>query len=352
MKMKAKKIVLLLVCLCTILAGCSSPADTSEDPNEPTGNGGDQVIKLTYGHIHNPGHSLNLAAQEYKNLVEEKTEGRVIIELYPSSQLGSARDMMEQVAMGTLDISHAATSDWAAGLNAPDLGVYDLPFLYPNVQAQNAVIRELLEEDMKVRLEDQPVMYLHAFSNGIRNFLSAKGPVNSIDDIKGIKVRTAENPQYVQLWQALGSNVVTSAWSEAYTVVQTGVADACEADAVGLVAANLHEVGKYYSRTSHIGNIYIALINRDKWASIPEDLQEILMACSLEVALKQLDNRVMQDDEAEVKIAEIGVEINDVTSEERQKMIDACAHIYDEFDQQYGVGDYIQTLLDFTANYY
>lgn len=306
---------------------------------------GKAEVTLEFGHIQNPGHALAIAPEEFKALVEEKSGGRVAVNIYPSSQLGSAREMMEQVTMGTLDMTCCDTADWAAALNVPELAVFNMPFLTKDLATQAELIRTIVPEEVPKMLEGTGVRLLMTYSNGIRQPLLKNKPITCLEDIKGLKMRTAETPLYVNLWNALGASTVTSAWSEAYTLLQQGVADAVEADVTGLVNQNLQEQGKYLSKIGHLGAIYCVFINEDKWNSIPEDLQAIITECAMESEENQLSNRQASDDAAEKVMADSGVEINEISLEERNRMKDACQSIYDEYENDYNLGDLIDRML-------
>lgn len=345
--MKKNLVILVsLVLSISLLAGCGSAGKNDTGAKEPVDKVEDgKVIELSYGHIQNPGHSLYVAAEDFKKLVEERTEGRVIINTFPSSSLGTAREMMEQTSMGTLDITFAGTSDWASALNIPELGVYDLPFLYSDLDVQHKLIKEILVDDISKRMEATPVRLINVFSNGIRNPLIKTKPINSLADIKNMKMRTPENPLFVDTWTALGATVVTSPWAEVYTVVQQGVADACEADAVGMINMNLQEVGKYYSKIGHMGSVYVAAINADVWDTIPEDLQNIIMEAGVESTKSQVEKRKADDALAEQQLMDAGVAINDISEESRQEMIKAVQGIHQKFADQYNLQDLIDSIL-------
>jgi len=348
-----KKILAIVMAaiLATMLVACggngTTPASQSSasaaSPTSTTDSG--DVIELDFGHIQNAGHALAIAPEEFKALVEEKTGGRVKINIFPSSQLGTQREMIEQCAMGTLDITFSSAAELSTTLNFPTIGAFELPFLCKDLETQARLINEIVMMEAPPMFESLGLHLLNCYSNGIRNPLSKTRPIRSLDDLKGLKMRCAETPMYVNLWTALGCTVVTSPWSEAYTVVQTGVADAAEADAVGIVSVNLQEVGKYYSRMGHIAGIYPTFINQEKWNSIPADLQDIIMECAAESQAKQFADRQALDDLAEKKIADAGVEIIDVPADECAKMRAACQSIYDNFAQENNAQDLVDRLL-------
>ena len=204
--------VMLVMVLFTFMAGCASPEKTEETSKES--------VVLEFGHIQTVDHALTIATEEFKEMVEERSGGRVTVNLYPASQLGSAREMMEQISMGTLDITFADAADWATTFEIPKLGVFNLPFLCKNLEEQTGILSEIVPEEVPDMLEGSGLHLLMTYSNGIRNPLLKNAPINGLEDIKGIKMRTAETELYVQIWNSLGASTVTSAWSEAYTVFQ------------------------------------------------------------------------------------------------------------------------------------
>ncbi|WP_066452541.1 TRAP transporter substrate-binding protein [Anaerotruncus rubiinfantis] len=331
----------------TAPAASGAPAPAESKDAAPADSG--EVIELSFGHIQNPGHALAIAPEEFKQFVEEKTNGRVKITIFPSSQLGTQREMIEQTVMGTLDINFSSVAELSTGLNKPIIGAFELPFLSKDLKTQERLINEVVMPELPKLLEGTGLKMLNCYSNGIRQPILKTRPITKLDDLKGLKMRCAETPLYVNLWTSLGCTVVTSPWSEAYTVVQQGVADAAEADAVGLVNVNLQEVSNYYSRMGHIGAIYPTYINEEKWNSIPADLQEIIMECAAESQAKQIADRQGLDDIAEKAIADAGVEINDVPDEERAKMRAACQKMYDDFAAENNCQELIDKLLAIDA---
>ncbi len=170
-------------------------------------------VTLEFGHIQNPGHALAIAPEEFKAMVEKRSNGQVKVNIYPSSQLGSAREMMEQVTMGTLDMTCCDTADWAAALNIPQLAVFNMPFLTKDLATQAKLIDGIVAQEVPKMLKDSNVRLLMTYSNGIRQPLLKTKPITRLEDIKGVKMRTAETPLYVDIWNCLGASTVTSAWS-------------------------------------------------------------------------------------------------------------------------------------------
>jgi C4-dicarboxylate-binding protein DctP len=337
-----KGIVVALGIGAVLFAGCSKKAAAGAQT-------ADKVIELSFGHIQHPGHSLYNSTEEFKKAVEARSNGRLKITIYPDSQLGSNREMMEQCVMGTLDITFAGASDWATVIQVQELAAYEFPFLYKDLDAQKALISDILTREIDSYMERTNLRPLIINTNGMRNTLSRIKPITRMEDIRGMKVRMPETALYVDTWTALGATVVTSPWSEAYTILSQGVADTVEPDTVGMVNANLHEVGKYYTRLGQMGAIYISFINKDKWNTIPPDLQQILLEAGRETAEVQINNRKTEDAAAEDVMREAGVAFNDVAPEERARMREAVGPVYDNFAQKYNLQPLVDKLMTFAA---
>jgi C4-dicarboxylate-binding protein DctP len=223
--------------------------------------GTSKVYEFNFGHIQNPGHDLYIAIEKFAKMMNEQSKGTVKITVYPSSQLGTEREMIEQCLMGTLDIAHSDPAGWSTGLELPELAVFGLPFMYDSLEVQKRIIDEVVLSEFQKRLVPKGIHPFLIYSNGIRHSILKNKPINTMADLRGLKMRCPENPLFVNTWRSLGCNSTTMPWSEVYTGLSQGVVDAAEADAVGIVNTNLHEIGKYYSRTAHMGGLFIISMN-------------------------------------------------------------------------------------------
>ena len=317
----------------------SQAAPAAEAPKEEA----KPTVELSLGHIYSTSHNEALALQDLADNLAAASDGRITMTIYPSSQLGSEREMAEMVTLGTLDMGLSDGPTWSNALNVPEMAVFGLPFLYNGIDGEAACYDAILEAAGGF-MEGTGVKPLFCTTASIRGAMLATKPINSLADISGIKMRVPEITMYVDTWKNLGANATTTAWSEAYTSISSGVVDGCEADPSTLVDANLHEVTKYFSRTNHMGTIHIISINQAKWDSIPADLQQIILEECAKVSAAQVESRKVADAEALKKMEEGGVIINEVSAEARAEMIAAEQPLYDQFATAYGLGDLIKTL--------
>lgn len=350
-----RKIIALVMALVMVFAlcACGSKAETAttttttttttSTATEAAAPATAQKIELSLGHIYSSTHNEAEALQSLADNVAKATNGQVTITIYPSSQLGSEREMAEMVTLGTLDMGLSDGPTWSNALNVPEMAVFGLPFLYNGIDGEAACYDTILEASAKF-MEGTGVKPLFCTTASIRGAMLKTKPITSLADISGIKMRVPEITMYVNTWKNLGANATTTAWSEAYTSISQGVVDGCEADPSTLVDANLHEVTKYFSKTNHMGTIHIISINQAKWDTIPADLQKIVLEECAKVSAAQVESRKVADAAALKKMEDAGIVINEVSAEARADMIAAEKPLYDEYSTKYNLGDLIATL--------
>jgi tripartite ATP-independent transporter DctP family solute receptor len=302
-------------------------------------------IELGYGLIHNPGHDIYIAVEKFSNAMKEQSKGVVTIKMYPSSQVGTEREMVEQVIMGTLEITQSNPAGWQAGLNLPEIGVWGLPFLYDSLEGQKRLIEQIALTEFQKMLIPKGIHPMFIFSNGIRNCISKTKPIKGLADLSGLKMRAPENPLYTNTWKNLGASIVIVPWSEVYTALSQGVCDAAEADAVGMVNSNLHEVTKYYSRTAHMGDLLTVVMNEKIWQTMTPEIQQLFLNVGAACSTEQIGNRKKSDDVAEKTISDAGVQMFDVDAAELAKMRAAVRPMYDEYARLYNQRELIDKIL-------
>lgn len=302
-----------------------------------------EKVEISIGHIYNTNHNEAMALETLKKRLAEESDGRIELKIFPSSQLGSEREMAEQVALGTLDMGLSDGPTWSNALNVPELAVFGLPYLYKDIDGQVNAFDEILTVADEY-MTPAGVKPLFCFSASIRGAIMKTKPIYTLEDISGVKMRVPEISMYVDTWANLGANPTTTAWGEAYTALQQGVVDGCEVDPSTIVDANIQEVTNYFSRTNHMGTVHIISMNMDKWNSIPEDLQQIILDVSKEVSTAQAEDRKVTDEASVQKMVDAGVVVNDVADEELEKMKNAVQPLYDQYDEEYGLGETIKKL--------
>ena len=224
--------LLSLVMALSLFTGCGAKTespDSSSTPNASTENpadttdtsGAEFVLKL--GHACSSKHPYNQGAQLFKETVEAKTEGKVVVELYPESQLGAERDMIEGLQMGTLEMCLVSTSPLSSYTDA--FLAFDLPYLFTTKEQARAACDSDVAQEMLDTLSANGLHGLCYFENGFRHFTNNDHVIDDPSDLKGMKIRVMENPIMMDTITALGGAPTPMAFNELYTALQQNTID-------------------------------------------------------------------------------------------------------------------------------
>ena len=313
-------------------AATEAAAPAATEAAAPAASGeAEYVIKL--GHTLNedtPGHKAFL---DFEKDVEEKSGGRIDIEIYPNSALGSERVMFEQCQMGTLEIAYG-TSSVLANFDK-NLKILDLPFLFSNeADAREAINGELGDAAIK-DLENYGLKKFTWMENGIRHVTNSQRAINTPDDLKGLKIRTMENDIHMSSFSHLGASPTPMAFTELFTALQQKTVDGQENPLYLIVSNRLYEPQKYLSLTGHFYTTGIATVNLDFWNSLPEDLQKIMMD-SIDMAREKQYGYCDEQTAEALEFLKGAIEVNEITPENHQLFVDATADVYNEVEAEVG----------------
>lgn len=346
-----KKILVVFLCLCMTMitfASCGARGDGGGD--EGSAGGGEASYELVIGHVYTEDSLEHQQMLFLKDAIEEKTDGAVAVTIYANEQLGDEQTIAESVVAGSCDVGFSEGSVWATVVNKPEVAVFGLPFQLSGPDAAQEVTKDLIKPEMNKLLEGTDIYCLGNVYSGFRHMLSVKKPIKTVEDLKGMKFRVPNATIYVQMFEDMGANPTTTAFSETYQALQQGVVEACECDLANIVQQNWHEVNNYMSKTYHLCANNVICINRAKWDSYPEDIQAAILEAVEESEDYCFEIRATADDEYIGAIEEAEVEIYEVPAEELARMKEACQPIYDEFEG-YGLTDLIKKIDDISAKY-
>ena len=291
-------------------------------------NAADFVFKL--GHIADPENPYAKGAEKFAQLVKEKTGGKVEIQVFPSSQLGNQRDLVEGTQFGTIDFTMTSTA--VLGNFLPQVAVFDLPFIFRDVQH---AYKALDTVGMEIAQKLQGMKLLAYYENGVRHMTNSKRPIRKPEDMKGLKIRVMEQPIYIEMIKALGGNPTPMAFGELFTALQQGVVDGQENPAAHIYTARFFEVQKYISLTAHTYSAEPMLVSLAAWNKLPKDLQEKVQSAANESRDWQRDLCRQLEEGYWTKIQESGKsEINrDV---DKQAFADATRGVWAMFEKKVG----------------
>ncbi|MEH6563400.1 MAG: TRAP transporter substrate-binding protein DctP, partial [Marinobacter sp.] len=172
-------------------------------------------VTLRLAHVVNEQDGFHIAAVKFQDLVAERTEGAVSIELYPNASLGDERTLLEGMQIGTVDMGVITNGPVANFVE--EMAVFELPFLFPSPQAAYDVLDGPIGQELLDKLSEVNLKGLAYAERGFRNLTNSERPVNSPEDMDGLRIRVMENPVYVDTFRALGANAIPMAWTEALT---------------------------------------------------------------------------------------------------------------------------------------
>lgn len=224
-------------------------------------------MKLRLGHVLDQKSTRHAAAAKFAELVAQKSNGAIRIELFPSSQLGNERDMLEGVQMGTIDA--VITGDIISNFYGP-LGLFSVPYMFNSLEHLRAVMYGNIGEEIKAGImKDSGIVALEFLERGPREITSNK-PVNTVNDIQGLKIRVPEIPVIVDSWKAMGANPTPMAFGEVYTALQQKTIDAQENPFVDIASAKLEEVQKFIAMSDHMFGYAMLSISPGVWKKLSD----------------------------------------------------------------------------------
>ncbi|MBS6008651.1 MAG: TRAP transporter substrate-binding protein [Haemophilus parahaemolyticus] len=290
MKLFNLKTLAALVAGFTMMAGTAS-AETS----------------LRFGYEAPRSDSQHIAAKKFNELLGKKTKGEIKLKLFPDSTLGNAQTMISGVRGGTIDLEMSGSPNFT-GLE-PKLNVIDIPFIFKDREHVYKVLDGEVGQGLLKDLEAQGLKGLAFWDVGFRAFSNSKHPVTKPEDIKGLKVRTNQNPMYIEAFKLLGGNPVPMPLAELYTALETRAVDAQEHPIGIFWSSKLYEVQKYLSLTNHGYTPLIVVMNKAKFDGLSPELQTTILEAAKEAGQFQRDLNVKNEKGIIENLRKQGVEV-------------------------------------------
>ena len=292
-----------------------------------------QEARLAYVPVES--HPVGQAVDRFAELVKEKSEGRINVQTLPGGSLGNEPQTQSSLSGGFLEMMVGPTSNLVGAV--PEFGIFDLPFFYPSFDAVDAVMDGPVGDKLFKRLEDIGIVGLAYWDNGFRHMTNAVRPINTVEDIKGLKIRVIPNPLFIKTFEAVGANPVPLPYPELYNALESGTVEAQETP-VGLTYSDkFYEVTKYLTLTGHVYSPYVLLASKTWFDGLNEADQAIIMEAAGETEAYQRGlSRDAADNIANVKLVEEGLEVTTLPAEEQQKLRDMVAPVVEEFSASIG----------------
>ena len=309
-----KKILTLVLALALICTACAGLADKTLTfklaENQPEGN------PITEG------------MYKFAELAKEYTGGTVTIDVYPNGALTDEASSVDQLQLGSLDLSRVNTNSLSSTIDA--FGVFAMPYLFASTEQKYIALDGEAGKMVTDTLADYNMVGLHFWEAGARCFYTTTTPIRSVEDLKGMKIRVQQTEQAISMVKALGAEATPMDYAEVFQGLQTGIVDGAENDFVSYYTSGHYEVAKYYSLDQHMAPPAILLMAKTSWDQMSAEQQDAVMKAAYEAAVWQ--RQAMQDYQLESRAAceAAGCEVIEVDVPAFQT---AVASVYDQYPQ-------------------
>jgi len=312
-----------------LLVGCGSetggnPVGNDKSTNDKANGEIQKKIEFNLGHTNSTDNHYHAFAVKLAELVSEKSNGSITINVFPQSQLGGEVSMFQGIREGSVDMLIAGQS--ALTNTVKELAVMDLPYLFDSVEQANKVLAGDVGKKYLDLLSDYDAKGLGYLSVLQRNVYSNK-PINSLADLKGFKIRTAQAPAYMKAYEILGAQPTPMAFSEVYLSLQQGVVDGGEGSPDNYVYDKMVEVAKFYNMTKIHYLPSVFMMSEKKWDGLSPDQQTIIQESVKEALPASFDYYKKSYDESLEKAKELDAKIIEPDLTEFKK---EAEKVYDE----------------------
>jgi tripartite ATP-independent transporter DctP family solute receptor len=272
-----------------------------------------------------PSHIYNLGVEYFKKIVEEKSKGAIEVQLFPAAQLGSERDAVEGLQLGTLEMT--LTSTGPLGNFVPQVKLFNLPFLFKDRQTCYKVLDGKIGTDIANLFPKVGIRSLGWYENGFRNITNSKRPIEKPADMDGLKIRVMEDDVFIMTMKALGASPLPMAFGELYTALEQKTVDAQENPLAVIFSSRFFEVQKYLAMTGHFYSPAVFLISEQVWKKFTPEQQKIIQDAATQARDYERKISMEADQKLEAELVKAGMQ---VTHPEKAPFIKAVAGIYQE----------------------
>jgi len=294
-----------------------------------------QKTVLKASDVHAAGYPTVVAVENLGKKLEQATNGRISVQMYPSMQLGGEKEAIEQAQIGA--IAFARVSVGALGPVVDDLNVFNMPYVFRNTAHMQHVIdgpigQELLD---KVTNSGKGLIGLCWMDAGARNFYNTKKPIKSVADLKGLKVRVIGNPIFVDMANAMGGNGVAMGYDQVFSALQTGVVDGAENNPPSFVFDNHYQVAKFYTVDEHLIVPEMLVFSKKAWDGLSKEDQALLVKLAKEAQQEERKLWEAYERQAMDKAKAAGIQIIEVSGAEKKAFQDAVKPVWDKYGPKY-----------------
>lgn len=303
-------------------------------------------IKLAHGGP-SVGDKTEVACQAFKKFVEEKSKGEIVINTFPNNQLGNERELLEGIQMGTVEM--VATTTGAIPTIFPEIMVVDIPYLFSSSQVAFKVLDGPFGDKLRADyLAKTGIRMLSFGENGYRHFTNRVHPIKTPADLKGLKIRTMENPAHIAMMKSMGAIPVPIPYGELYTALSQGVVDGQENPISLIETSRFYEVQKYMTLDGHVYSPFTLQISDKLFQKLTPDQRKIIEEGAALWSRTHREHNKMQMSRGLEVIKKGGTEVYSINAEELKKFRKATSQVLPLIEKEVGK-DRVKAALDAVA---
>ncbi|TPE50937.1 TRAP transporter substrate-binding protein [Amaricoccus solimangrovi] len=287
----------------------------------------DCEITLRSSDTHPDGYPTVEAVKSMAKEVEEKSGGRLCIQVFPSSQLGEEKDTIEQTQFGVIDMVRASFGSFNDMV--PSAQLLSLPYLFKSEEQMHHVMDGPIGEEIAQDFDAHDLVVLAYYDGGSRSFYNSEKPIKSVADLKGMKFRVMQSDVFVDMMSALGANATPMPYGEVYSSIQTGVIDGAENNWPSYDSSGHYEVAKYLTLDEHLMVPELLAVSKVSWDKLSAEDQEIMRTAAKNSVPVMRDLWAQQEKASEEKVEAAGVQV--VTDVNKQEFVDAMGPVYEKY---------------------
>lgn len=321
---------LILFTLSAVITGCTNDKQqtSGEAQKKP-------VVKIRYAGTMQKSHNISMASKYWGELVEQMSNGEIKVEMYYNCELGSGREAIEALQMGNLEATETSVAALAGFTKA--FNVLSLPFLFTDRQKAYNLLDGEFGSQLGEELKKVNLIGVSYYELGFRHLTNSKRPVKTPSDLKGLKVRTMENPIHMAIWNTLGAQATPLAWAELFTALQQGAMDGQENPLTLIQVNKIFEVQKYITLTGHVFDTTIVLMSKKAFDKLSPKHQEIIMEAAKKATEYQRKMAQEQEQTALAEIMNTGKNvITELSEQEKLEWRKATEPVYQQFAKEIG----------------
>ena len=306
--------------------------------------GSDKTYTIRAHYTNSPGEPQVKGAELFKEIVEEKTDGKVKVEIYPNNQLGESMEVLGSVQDGTVQMANTT----GPMVNfVPEVKIFELPFMFKNKKHLNAVLDDLkITAPIRKAMENKGFHLLGFEDVGLRHIMTTKstGPVNSIDDLAGKKIRLMENQIHLAAFRAFGAAPLPMAYGELYTALEQNVIDGAEAANINYYSKSFYEPAPNWAQVGWINLIGYTVMSKAFYDELPAEYQKIIDEASIEST--RLERKLYAEWEVE-RLDDLKAKGVTVTYPDVEPFMKASLKVYEKYADELGGMELINAIKDY-----